>query len=513
MTMDAAGDGRRDSAGSLSRHGARTDDAPSAKAWTAGGRERMAAQAQAAGAVILYTLAGLAALLLLFGACCGFSHTKWALLDHGIYTNALWNAGHGNGFRYLVDHNYLTTHLSFSLALVGLLFHVWDSTLLLMAVQWLAFCGGGLCLFLSCRRHRLPHVVTAAVLFFHAFWPLTQSVLLSSFHGIAMIFLLLPWLYHTCSFSRRWAPLPLALLLGLREDAFVYALPILLYVAIRERWQAGYVLAGLSLAYGLAAIFLIYPAVSGMTLLQRRHSVLAPGLALSCFSRRELRKRLHRRLLLVVAPLPLLFRRGAWRFVLLTLVPVAVVFASGSLCQNRLNYHYPAPVMAAMTTGLVEALGRGPGPGRADRRRGPRPLAFAGALACLTLAAHRADGFFWFGRRFDARYTRPDPSGRLILRAARQIPKEGLLVMPNELGGVGANRRDFLTWKYYDPARHRIDLVFCTSRDFRGERGAIHRRLLEEEGFGVRYADGHYMILQRGWPTNRNHEAWQWLPP
>ena len=68
MTMDAAGDRRRDNAEALSRHGARTDDAPSAKAWTAGGRERMATQARTAGAVVLYALAGAAALLLLFGA-------------------------------------------------------------------------------------------------------------------------------------------------------------------------------------------------------------------------------------------------------------------------------------------------------------------------------------------------------------------------------------------------------------------------------------------------------------
>jgi hypothetical protein len=186
-------------------------------------------------------------------------------------------------------------------------------------------------------------------------------------------------------------------------------------------------------------------------------------------------------------------------------LPVVLTLGSGSARQYQLQNHYPAVVMAGMTVGMVEALGCHP----FGRRPGwwHHRVTFAGLLLLLTLAAHGADGFLYFGRRYHPRVGRPHGTGPLILEAARHIPKEGVLVVPFHLGGVCANRRDILSWKHYDPDRHGMDMVFCRLSNFGGGRGKRYRELLEGGRFGVRYFDGRYVLLQKDWPADRNPEV------
>lgn len=453
---------------------------------------------------LLFGLFAATLFLLLFGAYCTFTHKKWAMSDYGVYVNMLWNTGRGDWFRCLVDKSYLSNHLSFSLAPVGLLFHAWDSPLLLMVVQWVAFCGGCLFIARACARHRLPPVMTAAALFFYAAWPFTQSVLLSSFHGVCMYLLLLPWLYYTCAFNRRWAFLPLILLLGLREDAFFYALPVLLYFAVRDRWTGGYAYAAAALLYGWLALFVLYPWINGVSLFARRGDEVSADAVGALFSSDGLRARAGSMLLIGLPFLPLI-RRGVGRAALLAAVPVVFTMASGFARQHELRNHYPAIVMAGMVMGMTEALGTGWD--RTRRRPWDRPETFAALLLGLTVAAHLHAGFLYFGRHYHARVGWPHASGRMILRAAKQIPKEGVLVVPFELGGVCANRADVLSWRNYKPAKHAMDLVFCRLDHLVGRRGKPYRDLLARDGFGVRYFDGHYVTMQKSWPASRNAEA------
>ena len=83
-------------------------------------------------------LCAAAAAALLYSAYCAFSWGKFPLYDYVIYTNMLWNSGHGRLFRMLVDQSYLRVHLSFTLALIGPLFRIWDHPFLPALVQWLA---------------------------------------------------------------------------------------------------------------------------------------------------------------------------------------------------------------------------------------------------------------------------------------------------------------------------------------------------------------------------------------
>lgn len=221
-------------------------------------------------AVLIGSVAVVAASWLLLGSYFWFTWRPWAWGDYGIYTNMLWNTGHGAPFQYGDGRSYLVTHLSFSLAPYGLLYRIWDHPLVLMYVQWASFAAGAIFLCRSAIRARIPALPLAALLLFYTTYPFAQSVLLSPFHGVSQYFLLLPWLYFCASYARKWTIVPLLLLLALREDAFLNALPILLYISVRDRWRAGYVYAAASFLYGVLAIFVLYPWINGVSVFAYR---------------------------------------------------------------------------------------------------------------------------------------------------------------------------------------------------------------------------------------------------
>ena len=63
---------------------------------------------------------------LIYGAWCAFTWGKFTLFDYGVYTNMIWNSAHGAPFKVLIDRSYLGTHLSFSLAILGVFFWIFD---------------------------------------------------------------------------------------------------------------------------------------------------------------------------------------------------------------------------------------------------------------------------------------------------------------------------------------------------------------------------------------------------
>lgn len=67
---------------------------------------------------------------------------KYQLFDYGVYTNMVWNCGAGAPFRIPIYGSYLSTHLSFSLALLGPLLHLWDRPSCLALIQWLMMLAG-----------------------------------------------------------------------------------------------------------------------------------------------------------------------------------------------------------------------------------------------------------------------------------------------------------------------------------------------------------------------------------
>jgi uncharacterized membrane protein len=208
----------------------------------------------------------LALAMLLWSALSAFTWQNFLMSDYGVYTNTVWNLGHGNGFRFLLEHNYLSTHLSFSLLLLAPLFYLWDSPLLLIFVQWSFLAGGAVFLLRSVQRSGGSILLALTLVFCLVSHPYTQSVMVSEFHGVTFYLLLLPWLLYCIEHNRKWVFVPFLLCLGLREDAGLMMIGLFLFFGVRNRWPMGYLYAGLALAYSLLAVFWIYPLVNGVSL-------------------------------------------------------------------------------------------------------------------------------------------------------------------------------------------------------------------------------------------------------
>lgn len=453
-------------------------------------------------AVLIGSVAVVAASWLLLGAYFWFTWRPWAWGDYGIYTNMLWNTGHGAPFLYGDGRSYLVTHLSFSLAPYGLLYRIWDHPLVLMYVQWAGFAAGAILLCRSASRARIPVLPLAALLLFYTTYPFTQSVLLSPFHGVSQYFFLLPWLYFCASYARKWTLVPLLLLLALREDAFLNALPILLYIAVRDRWRAGYVYAAASFLYGVLAIFVLYPWINGISVFAYRKMEVSTD-AMATLASAEGWLPRARPIFWALAPALLAGGRRAGVILLLSAVPFIVNLSSGYKTQNMMTSHYPAALMACLSVGVLAAFSHRPPTGMTTSLRVRSIL-----LVALTIAAHLGDGFLALGGHAQRETYRSHPEGIRTLATAQAIPRDGHLVAPWHLAGVCANRRHILAGLYYNHRRHRADLVFCRLKDLKdAEKGMKYRSLLVAQTHGVEKFDGEFVLLRRGASTARNAEV------
>ena len=462
-----------------------------------------AVSAWAGGILVVLILAGLA-----HAGFCAFTWRKFTMFDYGVYTNMIWNSGHGHLFRCLLDQSYLATHLSFTLALLGPLFFAWDHPFLPWTAQWFFLAGGVALLSRTAVRLRVPPPVVAAIAVFFVGYHYTQQAVLSEFHGVGLYLLLVPWLYHCLRFNRRWVGLPWLLILGVREDAALVVLPLLLYFAVRERWRAGYVYAALSVGYMVLALTQLFPLFAGMPLFERRHGHLGNPLG-RLLDPETLRLRLTS-LFWVVLPALLFARKKGW-IPLLLFPSLALVEAldGGSLYQCALALHYSVPIMACLAVALVEAAARGAD----DRRHNPAhgllsPWLVAIGLALVTAASYRMLGFLPGSRQRHVPelgcYVAPHGAGLRTLQAALHVPREGVLLCPAHMAGFCANRKDVVDWSRYDPQRHRADLLFSEMK-YIDDRRMGFREWLEDGTFGLVFFDGANVVLKRGADPGWNH--------
>ena len=234
---------------------------------------RSSGSAERVASVALLALAAAFLLHQLYSAWCAMTWFKSHQGDYGNYVNMLWNTAHGQPFRMNVDENYLALHLSFTLALLSILYHVWDHAFLLALLQWLMVAGGAVFVWTMARRRGLAPLAASALALFLSGYFFTQRVLLSDFHTVATYYLLFPWLCYTMAFRKRWAWLPWVLILGVREDAALFALPAVVYFAWRDRWAGGWWLAVAGVAYGVLAVTVIFPAINDVTVAEARASM------------------------------------------------------------------------------------------------------------------------------------------------------------------------------------------------------------------------------------------------
>lgn len=478
-----------------------------------------------------------------------FTAKIFTLFDYGLYTNMIWNSGRGDFFRCLLDDTYLKTHLSFSLVLLGPFFWVFDHPFTLWMLQWAAIAVGGLICVWAGKRHGLRPGLLAVISLFWIGHHYGQAVALNEFHGVSMYMLLVPWLYYCLSFKKSMVWLPLILLLGLREDAFVLAVPMLIYVGVRDRWRAGYLYAGVAVAYGLIAMFGLYPLLAGRTLMQRRGRETA-GLFQKIFSEAGVQRRLWPWIWLLVPVVPFFRKRGWLPLLVFPALVYVQTFFSGDKNQHMLRLHYPAALLACLVPAMIEAIRRRPeasvvseetasssslSPGE---RGGVRGIAVY--LLVVTVLSNMWLGFmpggairptlrdlridtdawsFWAPRMAtrweDNFYRRRNLDGMRALRAAKELPKKGTVICYWKTAGFCANRADFMCWRKFRPARHSFDIVFSGLGELNTESASKAKRrhakrcreLLQGKEFGVQYFDGHYMILERGYSPARNAEV------
>ncbi|MCE9616330.1 MAG: DUF2079 domain-containing protein [Lentisphaerae bacterium] len=432
---------------------------------------------------------------------CQFTWLTMGLHDYGIYTNVLWNSAHGELFRYVVDENYLATHLSFSLLLLAPLFHLSEHPFLLTVVQWCCALGGGAWVVALARRIGCNWPLTAALVFLFLGYPFTQMSLLCEFHGVHLYYVLLPWLYACAVFRRGWVWLPLLLIAGLREEAIFLVIPMLLYLARTQRWRAGYAYAAAGAAYGLLAIVALYPAINGFPIWERRADVVAPELVKNSLTALGLRRRLFTVLRLLLPALPFL-RRDWAPIAIIPSLALVIPLCSAVSHHYRLDRHYSASVFTLLVLALLEALRRDHArhPARANTPR----LALAAFFILATLIAHRVYGTApWWRPNPRPVYLRTSDEGRAVLRALPHLPPDGILLTDEYRAGMCANRRDLVTFRTVAVKPHMPDVIFVPLDMFTSYRAGMIATLINVDHLGVTWFDRHNVILQRGADTNR----------
>jgi len=439
------------------------------------------------------------ALHLLYSAFCAFSWQNFLMMDYGAYTNFLYNLAHGDGFQFLTDHNYLKTHLSFSFLLLTPLVHLWDSPLLLIVVQWLFLMGGCAILWKIMRRGNTPPVLATAILFSFVAYPMTQSVMMSEFHGVSAYFLLVPWLLYTILHQKKWAFLPVLVILGLREDAGLIILPMLLFFAMRDRWKAGYVLAGATALYVGLAITVLYPWITGESLLGVRAAEASSGSILQSFAHPHLGGRAQAIFWLGLPAILLgLILHSGWRPLLIfPSIAFLLNLSSAMHRQHSFDFHYPAATVTALVCAMAVIA--------SSRTISHRKISLATlhriaatALLLVTLIAHARNGFLPGGGKAERIYARPHAQIFPLLRLAQEIPKDGLLLCNQRLAPFFSLRPEIMVLHYFKPDRHTPEFIVTDLHEIQTPDFAGVVASLESGEFGLFIQKFPFLALKRG---------------
>jgi hypothetical protein len=443
----------------------------------------------------LTLLAGLGLLLALavaiWAPLCMYYAGRMRVNDYGIYTNTLWNTAHGAWFRYLMDHSYLAVHLSFTLALLAPLFWLFDHPYLLAAVQSATLVGGTVLMARLLRRAGIGTLPASGLLLLFAGYPLIQQVVLCDFHGVCLYFILLPALYYTACYRRGLAWLPLVLILGLREDAGLTAIPLLAWLAGRERWKGGWLLTAAAVLYTTLACTVLYELINEVDLTgvpRRGHYFDLEGI-LNSFDADGLARRAKALGWLFLPGLPWLLRgRAGLPILLFPLLGLLPLLFSLDGRVHGLAVQYPAIVQVGVWLGIVDAL----------RREGPLSAPRAAALQLYFLAVVLgATAVFGVGYADDRTIGwHRDAEGRHAEQIARRIPRTGTLLTTSSLCGYCSNRRDLQVHLRSPGQPATVDHLFVRMGDL--AQSDRLRRFLDDEAFGVAYFDFTTVILSRG---------------
>ncbi len=444
------------------------------------------------------------ALAVLHAAISAFSARNFLMSDYGVYTNTIWNLSRFNGFDFLIDHNYLKTHLSFSLILLVPFFWVFDSPLTLIFLQWSFMIFGALFILKLAKETNVHYTLSFPVALTFIAYPFMQSIMLSEFHGVSLYLILIPWLIYSLETRKRIAILPFVMILGLREDAGFMLPLIFIYYAIRDKWKGGFVFAAFAVIYSCLAVFLIYPLITGESLLAIRSSEATTA---SIFNAWEPHSIVHRLkatgwIFLICVPFLIYNFKKSLPLLLFPLLPYLFSMLSGFQRQHSLKFHYSAIIMATLIPAIIVSL--------KDVSKGERKKTTLSMLIMLvTIIAHLSNGFIFGSVRTNKVYSRINPVGAYILNVASHIKKKGVLVCNQKLAVFCANRKEIATWRYWKQDKYPADSFFITYSELVNNKELV--KLIENNTFGVKYYELPFILLERGFSARKNKEILDYI--
>lgn len=439
---------------------------------------------------------------LLYSAICAFSWQNFLMSDYGVYTNTLYNLAHGKGFKFLVDNNYLRTHLSFSLTLLAPLMLLWDSVYLLIIVQWGFLIWGAIILIRIMCRLQIPSMLQMSILLFWVAYPFTQSVLLYEFHGVASYLLLIPWLLHCLLFNKPMVFLPWLCILGVREEAGIVIIPLFICMAILQRWKAGYIYAFFSLIYVLYAIGYLYPLVNMVSLFDvvRKKETSLPKI-LEGFGTDGLKLKGAATFWMILPCLPFLYFFKGSRLIIIA--PVSIVWIismlSGFSKQYSLTFHYPAPIIALVMSGLILACAKSIFYAK-DEKQKLRIIWILSLWVFFAVGiAHYYNGYFLFGKNTHRVYASMNKNEKSLNDVIKNIPKDGILLTNMRLGPHVSTRSDIITWQYFVPEKHKIDWILFHQKEYTKKGYEYISNVMKSGEFKVFKGSNPYVLLKRSY--------------
>lgn len=430
--------------------------------------------------------------------------------DLEIYTQVVWNTGHGHPFETTLlksNLSHLAEHVALSLIPIAALYRLWPDPKLLLMIQQASLALLGLPLFLVAQRALGSAWQALVVLACFYLTPAMAGVALDDFHAVvvATLPLAVGMALVLLGRPRLGAAIALLALPAEEETALVViGLGAMLWLR-RERWL-GIGVAGVAAAYLSLLVLVVMPSFHD----DRTLASVSGNRTLNHFQeiRDDPRKVLDR----------LFGERGRdavmWAGLstggLALLSPTTAITAGPSLgallFQNRddtFGRHWVAPLLVGLWMATALGLARLP--------QGPARAAGLSLLVLGTALAYRQVSPLPGGRNFDDAVLRTEERTRLLTRAVERVPNDGVVVASPNLVAHLANRPEAyvfpidshyaeeMGWRKKRPDYYALDLFDdLTTRAMNSER---LNPLASDRPFQV-WSPGHkVMVLSDEAPT------------
>ncbi len=360
-----------------------------------------------------------------------------AIFDQGVWLLSRFK----EPFVTILGLNLFGDHVVFIMGLFVPLYWLWPTPETLLVVQSMALALGGIPIYLIAARVLKDRWLGLIPTLGYLLYPALGWLNLENFHPDALAVPLALFALYFAIFGRWRRYLVMVLLLLLvKEDLWLFLVPLGIYVALKHNRKVGLLTVGLAIGWFLIAFFAIQPTLSGTAagsldswripfggvggLLQKMFT--EPWQVISYMLTADKLKYLFQ-LLTPLLFLPLL----DWR----SLIAVPVLFfnlISTFWYQSNLQYHYTSLIIPVFCVSAIFGLERFR---RLSVRRGL-------TIACLVVTV--ACGYFWGplpGSKTPSSYPDPRHYEAIAANAALElIPADAVVAAEDKFAAHLANR-------------------------------------------------------------------------